>query len=93
METLSNFEEAKIVLKKNNYLEAAKLFEKAIISDGLSLPDQIFAWEKIRQIYQNLNKNFSLQSQLKMAAAYKDAKESDFPFSGSSRDRKLGTQA
>ena len=77
METLSIFEEAKIVLKKNNYLEAAKLFEEAIISDGLSLPDKIFAWEKIRQIYQNLNKNFSLQSQLKMATAYKEAKESD----------------
>ncbi len=76
METLSIFEEAKIVLKKNNYLEAARLFEEAIISDGLSLADQIFAWEKIRQIYQNLNKNFSLQSQLKMAATYKDAKES-----------------
>lgn len=73
MGTLSFFEEAKIVFKKNNYLKSAELFESAIKSEGLSLDDQVYAWERIRLIYQNLKKELSLSSLQQLANLYCEA--------------------
>ncbi len=74
MGTLSFFEEAKIDFKKNNYLKSAQLFEKAIKKEGLSLDDQVYSWEKIRKIYENLKKEISLNSLYEISKVYREAK-------------------
>ena len=77
METLSFFEEAKIVFKKNNYLESIKLFEKAIVNDGLSLSDQIFSYEKIKQIHTVLKKETPLVVSQRLSHLYKQTEQMD----------------
>jgi len=75
--TLSIFEDAKIDFKKNNYLRSAELFEKAINSDDLSLEDQAFAWEKIRQIHKNLKKRLSLSALCQIAKVNQEVEDYD----------------
>ncbi len=72
MGTLSFFEEAKIVFKKNNYLKAAKLFELAIEKDELSYSDQVIALEKIKLIHENLNRVTPLKHMFMLAKLYSE---------------------
>ena len=74
---MSFFEEAKIVFKKNNYLQSAKLFEKSILEDELSLDDQVFALEKIVQIHNNLKKETPLNLLFKLGDIYRSAELND----------------
>jgi hypothetical protein len=73
MGTLSFFEEAKIHLKKNNYLESKKLFEKAIQMDGLEANEKIFAYERIEQILRSFKKELSIDFKLNLIELYKDS--------------------